>query len=71
MKWFAKLRANLIRDIATETERRMTSTGWGKFLPPVALRDCIYLVREDGAIYRMHQDPAMGMEIIAKISERF
>ena len=67
MKWLNKIRATLIRDIAIATETRMTTAGWGKFLPPVVLRDCIYLVREDGAIYRLHQDAMQGMELITQI----
>lgn len=69
MKWLDKIRAALVRDIAAETERRMTSSGWGKFLPPVVLHDSIYLVREDGAIYRLQQDGMQGMEIVVKIRE--
>jgi len=68
MKWLNKIRQALINDIAAATERRMTGQGWGKFLPPVAFRDCVYLMREDGAIFRMHQDPMRGMEIITKLS---
>ena len=61
-------RASLIRDIAAETVRQLESGhGWQEFLPPVALRDCIYMVTKDGAIYRMHQDQVAGMEIVTQI----
>lgn len=67
MQWLKKIRQALIRDIAAEVFRQMKGGGWGKFLPPVAFQDCVYLVREDGAIYRMHRDQTNRMEIIMQI----
>ncbi len=68
-KWIAKIRAKFIQDVAIAAENRFQS-GWGKFLPPVAFRDAVYLVREDGSIYRMTQDSMHGMEMITKITDR-
>lgn len=71
MKWLKNIRAALVRDIATETERRLTASGWGKFLPPVRFQDCIYLMREDGTLYRMQLDSMQGMEVIVKIKDHW
>ncbi len=68
-KWIAKIRAKFIQDMAIAVENRLQS-GWGKFLPPVAFRDAVYLVREDGSVYRMTQDSMHGMEMITKITDR-
>lgn len=68
-KWIAKIRADFIRDVSIAVANRLLDGGWGKFLPPVAFRDAVYLVREDGTIYRMHQDAACGMEMITKIHD--
>lgn len=70
-KWIAKIRAALIRDVATATVNQLQGGGWGKFLPPVAFRDCVYLMREDGTLYRMHQDTSQGMEIITQIKSHW
>lgn len=70
-KWIAKVRADFVRDVATAVVNQLQGGGWGKFLPPVAFRDAVYLVREDGTVYRMHQDAAHGMEIITKISNGY
>lgn len=70
-RWLLKLRALFVRDIATLVANQMQNTGWGKFLPPVAFRDCVYLMREDGTLYRMHQDSTHGMEIITQIKSHW
>jgi len=71
MKWLQRIRAALVRDVAAATVNQLQGGGWGKFLPPIAFRDCVYLMREDGTLYRMQQDNAHGMEIITKIQDRF
>lgn len=72
MKWLNKIRAAFIRDVAVATANQLQGGGWGKFLPPVAFRDAVYLLREDGSLYRMQQDPTRGgLEIITKITDRF
>lgn len=70
-KWIAKIRAALVRDVAAATVNQLQGQGWSKFLPPVAFRDAVYLMREDGTLYRMHQDAAGGMEIIVKIKSHW
>lgn len=67
MKYFKNRRKALIRDIANEVISQLESQrGWQKFLPPVALRDTIYMVTEDGTIYAMRED-VTGMATIMKI----
>lgn len=70
-KWFAKIRAAFVRDVATETVNRLQGGVWGKFLPPVAFRDAVYLMREDGTLYRMQQDPMHDMEVITQIKSHW
>jgi hypothetical protein len=71
MKWFKKRRQALIRDIAKEVIDQLgNSRGWRKFLPPVALRDCVYFVTEDGMIYKMKYDGATEMEVFMKVMDR-
>lgn len=66
--WFKKRRSKLISDVARETVRQLQSScGFQKFLPPVVLNGAVYLVTEDGTIYRMTQDPTREMEIISRI----
>lgn len=61
-------RAAFIREIASQVVSTLDSSrGWQKFLPPVAFRDAMYLVTEDGTIYRMQHDGLSGMETICKI----
>ena len=71
MKWIANIRAKFIQDVAVATAVRMEGSGWGKFLPPVAFRDCVYIMREDGTLYRMQQDPTQGMEVIIQIKNHW
>lgn len=71
MGWLKKLRAALIRDVATATVNQLQGGGWGKFLPPVAFRDAVYFMREDGTLYRMTQEPSQGMEVITVIKDRW
>ena len=71
LKWIRKIRAALVRDVAVETAQQLQGGGWGKFLPPVAFRDCVYLMREDGTLYRMQQDNMIGMEVIVQIKSHW
>lgn len=71
MKWLKNRRKALIGDIAKEVIDQLgSSRGWRKFLPPVALRDCVYFVTEDGAIYKMKYDSTNEMEVFMKIMDR-
>lgn len=68
MKWFKNRRKALIRDIANEVISQLESQrGWKKFLPPVVLHDKVYMVTEDGSIYRMGYDGLSEMEVIMQI----
>jgi len=68
---FEKLKKKLINEIANAVVNKLESQkGWQKFLPPVAIRDCLYMVTEDGAIYRMDCGGMDGMERLMKIQER-
>jgi len=42
-------------------------SGWEEFLPPVMLRDSIYMVTKNGSIYRLAKDSASEMEFITQI----
>ena len=69
MKWLQKMRAALIRDVAAETVRQLHSNHyWQEFLPPVVVREDVYLVTKNGTIYKMRQDHG-GYEMIMKVSE--
>lgn len=70
-KWIAKIRADFVRDVAKAAAYQLQDSGWGKFLPPVAFRDCVYFMREDGTLYRMTQDHAQGMEVITQIKSHW
>lgn len=68
MKWFKNRRKAMIRDIANEVINQLEGRrGWKKFLPPVALDGCVYMVTEDGSIYRMKRDISNESEIIMQI----
>lgn len=68
MKWLRRVRDNIVRDVARETVRQMAAGGgWREFLPPVVLRDCVYMVTKDGCVYRMHWDSGSQMEQITQI----
>lgn len=57
------------REIAKAVYAELSADrSWQKFLPPVVVRDTVYLVTEDGAIYAMRQDSS-GMEMITKINQ--
>lgn len=71
MKWIARIRDAFVRDVAAATVSQLQDGGWGKFLPPVAFRDCVYLMREDGTLYRMTQDHTQGMEVITQIKSHW
>ncbi len=68
MKWFKNRRKALIRDIANEVMTQLENRrGWKKFLPPVAMRDTVYMMTEDGTVYGMKQDFNSNMEVIYQI----
>ena len=67
LKWLKKRRERRNREIAQAVYKELSaSRGWKKFLPPVALRDTLYMVTEDGAIFAMRQDES-GLERITTI----
>jgi hypothetical protein len=41
--------------------------GWERFLPPVVLRDTIYMVTENGSIYAMRYNELDHMEQIITV----
>lgn len=67
MNWFKRRRERLAKEIAAEVSKKLEAQGWNEFLPPVAFRDCVYLVTKNGSIYRMTQDMGAGMEQICQI----
>jgi len=68
---FEKFRKKLINEIANAVVNKLESQkGWHKFLPPVVIRDCMYMMTEDGEIYRMDAGGIDGMEMVIKISSR-
>lgn len=68
MTWFKRRRKALIRDIANEVITQLENQrGWKKFLPPVAMRDTVYMMTEDGEVWAMRWNHASNMEIIMKI----
>jgi len=68
MKWFKNRRKALIRDIASEVISQLENQRrWKKFLPPVAMRDTVYMMTEDGEVWAMKYDLTSNMEVIMKI----
>lgn len=64
-------RQELVQDIAVTTYKLLkASNGWEKFLPPVALNGHIYMVTENGSVYRLSYDPLTEMEQIMQIRSR-
>lgn len=66
-KWLEKRRADRAREIAKAVRAELGNGGWEKFLPPVAVRDTVYMVTENGSIYAMREDSQSGMEMIVQI----
>lgn len=66
-KWLRDRRARRAREIAKAVRMELGNSGWEKFLPPVALRDSIYLVTENGSIYVVREDINAGMETFVQI----
>lgn len=61
-------RRALVNEIASATYNALSGgRGWEKFLPPVVLRDSIYMVTENGSIYRLKYDPVTEMEMVMQI----
>ena len=71
---FRKIRENRqkrTREIAKAVHAELSaSNGWEKFLPPVVLRDTLYMVTENGSIYAMKEDFVTGMNQIIQIRSR-
>jgi len=66
-EYFARRRQKRNREIAEAVlEKLQERQGWKKFLPPVAVRDVVYMVTEDGSVYALKQDHS-GMEVIMQI----
>ena len=69
IKFFEKRRKKINREIANEVYELLSSgNGWEKFLPPVVVRDVVYMVTENGSIYAMKNDN--GFEQIIQIIRR-
>jgi hypothetical protein len=69
-KWYKKRQEKKINDIANAVVQKLhNQQGWKKFLPPVAMRDKIYMVTENGEIYCMYHDQVQQTEMIMKITE--
>ena len=65
--WWKQRKLKERREIAKAVYDELSaSRGWEKFLPPVVLRDTVYLVTESGSVYAMRQDSS-GMELIMEI----
>ncbi len=70
-KFFKRRRQKLINDIADAVYKELSaSNGWEKFLPPVAIRDKLYMVTENGSIYAMNCDGMDGYEQIIQLRRR-
>lgn len=70
-KWLQRRREKRNREIARAVYAELSaSQGWERFLPPVVLRDRLYLVTESGTIYALQYDDLSGMEQIIKIHSR-
>jgi hypothetical protein len=69
-KWFKKREEQRNRKIALEVCSQLGNMGrgWERFLPPVVVRDMVYMVTENGSIYRMQTDGAF--ETITQIQVR-
>lgn len=66
-----KKQRELINAIASEVANRLSSgNNWEKFLPPVMMNGHIYMVTENGSIYRLSQDKLNDMEYITSIRAR-
>jgi len=69
-KWYKKRQKKKINDIANAVVQKLhDQQGWHKFLPPVAMRDKIYMVTENGSIYCLYYDEVQRTEMVMKITE--
>lgn len=60
---------NRLARLIAEEVRSHLAGGYDKFLPPVTLRDSIYMLTESGSVYRLDcHEP--GMEQIVQIIRR-
>ena len=66
--WIKNKRKSRNKEIANEVVSQLSSSsGWEKFLPPVQLRDAVYMVTENGSVYKMRYDECSQMEMIIQI----
>ena len=71
LKWLKARRIRRDREIARAVRQELEAQqGWEKFLPPVVLRDKVYMVTESGSIYAMHYSDINDMELITQIRTR-
>jgi hypothetical protein len=69
IKWFRRKRIERNKEIAKAVAAEIGECGSRyKFLPPVTLRDAIYLVTEGGTVFKLCQDFS-GQEMIIKIRD--
>jgi hypothetical protein len=67
-KWLKRRRERRLKEIAEAVHKELTGAqGWETFLPPVAIRDTLYMVTQNGSIYAMQLDHTSGMEQIIQI----
>lgn len=65
IKWLKKRREKRNKEVAKAVyEELSASRGWEKFLNPAVLEGTIYMVTENGSIYRMNKDRD-GYEIMS------
>lgn len=65
--WLKRRKNRRLREIAQAVRNELSPDGWEKFLPPVVLRDTVYMLTESGAVYAMRYDDRDNMEQIIKI----
>ena len=70
-KWLKDREERKAERIAASVARKVSYLPHpDRFLPPVVLRDKMYLVTEGGSIYAMQLDHMSEMEIIVQIQRR-
>lgn len=69
IEYFRKRREQRNKEIAREVINQLGSYGWKKFLPPVAMRDKLYFLTEDGTLYALRYSSVDDMEVLSKIME--
>lgn len=73
IKWLERRRKKRNREIAIAVGEHLQGMGhsWEQFLPPVAVRDCLYMTTKSGKIYRLNCFEGTGLELITEIPTHF